>query len=58
MGGKRWNSEEERFLAKYYPKSSKEYILSQLPIRSWNGLMLHARKLKIDREVHVNEHFF
>ena len=58
MGGKRWSSEEERDLGEYYPKATKEYILSQLPNRSWDGVILHARKLEINREVHVNEHFF
>ena len=58
MGGKIWSSEEEKDLREYYPKSSKEYILSQLPIRSWDGVTLHAQKLKIVRDVHANEHFF
>lgn len=58
MGGKGWSLEEENNLREYYPKAPKDYVLSKLLNRSWSSVKTHAHKLKIIREMHVNEHFF
>lgn len=44
-----WSASENKVIKQHYPSSKRDFILSQLPKRSWDGVKGRASKLNVAR---------